>query len=176
MGSPTGLRPWYREPWPWIVMAGPASAVIAGMTMLWLAIDSNDGLVADDYYKQGLAINQVIRRDQAAAELRYRAQAFLSDDGSRIRVVVSSASGATLPPTLQLRLAHPTRAGKDQAKVLSAQPGGLYETSLPPLAAGRWVVTIEDTQKTWRLSGQWQLPRDRAVLLEPPASRAAGAP
>jgi len=79
-------RPWYREPWPWIIIAGPASAVVAGVALLWLAIDSNDGLVVDDYYKEGLAINQVIRRDQAAFDLRYRAQAVLSEYFDRFDV------------------------------------------------------------------------------------------
>ena len=167
-------RPWYREPWPWIVIAGPASAVVAGVAILWLAIDSNDGLVIDDYYKEGLAINQVIRRDQAAFELHYRAQAALSDDSSRIRILVSSASGASLPEIVRLRLAHPTRAGKDQTKLLAAQSGGWYEASLLPPEAGRWLVTIEDPAKTWRLSGKWHLPAERAVVLEPPRDRSPG--
>ena len=29
--------PWYREPWPWILMAGPAAVVIAGLFTAWLA-------------------------------------------------------------------------------------------------------------------------------------------
>ena len=168
------VRPWYREPWPWIVIAGPASAVVGGVAILWLAIDSNDGLVIDDYYKEGLAINQLIGRDQAAFELRYRAQAALSDDSSRIRIIVSSANGASLPKVVRLRLAHPTRAGKDQTKLLTAQSGGWYEGSLLPLAAGRWLVTIEDPERTWRLSGKWHLPADRAVVLEPPGERSPG--
>ena len=52
--------PWYRDPWPWILMAGPAAVVVAGAITLWIAFASADGLVAGDYYKQGLAINQVI--------------------------------------------------------------------------------------------------------------------
>jgi len=167
-------RPWYREPWPWIVIAGPASAVVAGIALLWLAIDSNDGLVIDDYYKEGLAINQVIQRDQAAFQLRYRAQAVLSDDSSRIRIFVSSASSAPLPEALRLRLAHPTRAGKDQTKMLKARPGGHYEASLLPPEAGRWSVTIEDPKKTWRLAGKWHLPYERAVVLEPPGEQSPG--
>jgi hypothetical protein len=168
-------RPWYREPWPWIIIAGPASAVVAGVALLWFAIDSNDGLVVDDYYKEGLAINQVIRRDQAAYDLRYRAQAVLSDDGSRVRVFVTSASGAPLPDALRLRVAHPTRAGKDQTKLLAPQSGGWYEAALLPPEVGRWLVTIEDPAKTWRLSGNWQLPDQRAVVLAPPRERAQGA-
>ena len=161
-------RPWYREPWPWIIIAGPASAVVAGLTMLWLAVDSNDGLVVDDYYKQGLAINQAIQRDRAASEMRYRAVATLTGGGTRIRAAVSSASGSPLPAALHLHLAHPTRAGKDQTLLLRAQPGGGYEASVRPPEAGRWLVTIEDPAKTWRLAARWQLPDAREVLLEPP--------
>lgn len=163
--------PWYRQRWPWIIIAGPASAVVAGMTMLWFAIDSNDGLVVDDYYKQGLAINQVILRDRAASELRYRAVATLTGDGTRVRTVVSSASGSPLPAALYLHLAHPTRAGKDQTLLLTAQPGGGYEASMRPPEAGRWLVTIEDAAKTWRLAARWQLPDAGDVLLEPPDQR-----
>ena len=48
-------------------MIAPAVAVVCGAVMLWLAITSYDGLVSDDYYKEGLAINQVLRRDKRAA-------------------------------------------------------------------------------------------------------------
>ncbi|RPI42555.1 MAG: hypothetical protein EHM59_17550, partial [Betaproteobacteria bacterium] len=56
--SSTPIKPWYREPWPWLLMAAPAAAVLAGAVTLALAIQSYDGLVAEDYYKQGLAVNQ----------------------------------------------------------------------------------------------------------------------
>ena len=61
--------PWYREPWPWLLMLGPAGAIIAGAFTVWLAVVHEDGLVADDYYKQGLAINKVIRRQSQAVQL-----------------------------------------------------------------------------------------------------------
>lgn len=44
--------PWYREPWPWLLMAGPAVVVVAGFVTLWLAFNSDDGLVADDHHYQ----------------------------------------------------------------------------------------------------------------------------
>ena len=62
----TAPRPWYREPWPWILMAGPAVVVVAGFFTLWLAVSTSDGLVVEDYYKQGLAINRVFAREDAA--------------------------------------------------------------------------------------------------------------
>ena len=31
------VTPWYREPWPWILMAGPAIVVVAGFATLFIA-------------------------------------------------------------------------------------------------------------------------------------------
>ena len=51
-------RPWYRHLWPWLLIAPPLAAVLGGAATLWLAIASDDGLVAKDYYKQGLAVSK----------------------------------------------------------------------------------------------------------------------
>src|SRR5574340_668345 len=59
-------KPWYREPWPWFLMSLPAVAVAAGLTTAWIAFKTADGLVVGDYYKEGLAINQTLERDDAA--------------------------------------------------------------------------------------------------------------
>ena len=48
---------WYRQPWPWILMAAPGAAVLAGTVTIAVAVQSFDGLVAEDYYKQGLAVD-----------------------------------------------------------------------------------------------------------------------
>lgn len=45
--------PWYRQFWPWFIIALPASAVVAGFITLWLAITNPDGLVvSDDQYQR----------------------------------------------------------------------------------------------------------------------------
>lgn len=41
------LRPWYREPWPWIVAAGPAIVVVAGLATFWIAAHNADVVVKD---------------------------------------------------------------------------------------------------------------------------------
>ena len=41
-------RPWYREPWPWIIMSGPAIVVVASFVTLWLAIVSADGIIGPE--------------------------------------------------------------------------------------------------------------------------------
>jgi hypothetical protein len=41
------FRPWYREPWPWVLMAIPFLTVVACGITLWLAISNPDYIVVD---------------------------------------------------------------------------------------------------------------------------------
>jgi hypothetical protein len=82
-------RPWYREPWPWILAAGPFIVVVAGFYTAWLAIKSNDGLVTEDYYKKGLAANQTIARSEQAASLGLVAGVRIASDTLSVRLQAS---------------------------------------------------------------------------------------
>lgn len=147
-------NPWYREPWPWILMAGPAIVIVAGFVTAWLAIVSNDGLVADDYYKQGLALNQRLQRDHYASDLGLRADFMRS--GQQVRLMVTAERDAALPEALTLKLSHPTRAGQDQMVKMVSEGQGFYGGKLSADISGRWYVSIEDPAGKWRLQGEWQ--------------------
>lgn len=147
-------QPWYKEPWPWLLMVGPFVVVVAGFITAWLAIRSNDGLVADDYYKQGLAINQQLQRDHKAGELGV--QGDLMRSGTQLRVMLTGPEQLNLPAKLNLRVAHPTRAGMDQSIELNAEGHGMYSGKLSTEISGRWHVVLEDPSGQWRLQGDWQ--------------------
>lgn len=144
-------NPWYREPWPWIIMAGPAAVLVAGAVTIWIAFSTADGLVAEDYYKQGLAINQVLKRESAASTLGLKAQVEFPEGFHRMRVTLEGAA----PAELRVRLAHSTRAGHDlQLRMVKTAAG--YEAAIPQaLAAGKWSIQIEDPGRQWRLAGDW---------------------
>ena len=156
---------WYRERWPWILIAGPAIVVAASLVTAWLAIRSDDGLVVDDYYKRGLAINRTLGRNDTAARLGVTARLYLAD--GRIRVLLGAAGA---PVALSLRLVHPTRSGMDQNLNLPAVRPGEYEAQAQPLLAGRWHVVLESAD--WRLAGDWMLPAADALTLGGPAAAA----
>ena len=78
------MKPWYRQLWPWLVISGPGAVLVAGAITMWLAFSGADGLVAEDYYKQGLAINRQLAREEAARAQGIAARVELS--GERIRV------------------------------------------------------------------------------------------
>ena len=140
-------QPWYREPWPWILMAGPAAVIVAGVVTIWLAVATSDGLVADDYYRRGLAINQELRRDQAALNLGITAG--IEARGGVLRVRLTARGAA--PEALFAQLVHSTRAGHDQRLRLPRVAPGVYETGLPALPAGRWRIVLEDPRGEWRI-------------------------
>ncbi len=148
---PRAAKPWYREPWPWILMAAPAAAIVGGAVTVWLALASADGLVADDYYRRGLAINQVLGREQAAERLGI---ALRMEPSPGVLVARLTGRGAS-PEALQVRLAHATRAGNDLRLRLTHRGGGVYVSALPPLAAGSWRVVVEDPRGEWRVAGDW---------------------
>jgi hypothetical protein len=146
-------QPWYKERWPWILMAGPAIVVVAGIVTLFLALTSFDGMVEDDYYKKGLAVNQELRRDKVAVAQGVSAQVMLS--GREARVFLKATNMDKLPTQVKLHFNHPTRDGLDQAIVLENMGQGFYGGRLITDISGRWHVYIEDQEQTWRLLGDW---------------------
>ena len=145
-------NPWYREPWPWLLMAGPAAVVVAGGITMWIAFSTADGLVAQDYYKQGMAVNKVLAKEENAARLGLRAVVEFAADRHRIAVVLSGAE----PGELSIRFAHATRSGHDLALRLVRVGPGRYEAAVPAdLPAGRWNVHVEGPGAAWRLAGEW---------------------
>src|SRR5574343_773764 len=129
------VLPWYKQRWPWLLIAGPATVVVAGIVTVWLAIVSNDGLVTDDYYKQGLAVNQQLQRQHEAGSLGLSADVMRS--GLGVRLLVTSKDGVDLPPEVTVKLAHPTRAGQDQLVKLTQEGQGFYSGKLAVEIEGR---------------------------------------
>lgn len=167
-----GARPWYREPWPWILAAGPFIVVIAALYTAWLAVKSNDGLVTDDYYKKGLSANQTIARSDQATRMGLVAGVRIASDTLSVRLQASDNS-FVMPPTLVVTISHPTRAGLDQSRVLVRQ-GELYSGEVRLPAAGHWLILLEDERKIWRLMGNVILPANGETLIGNPAMPETG--
>jgi uncharacterized protein len=53
-------RPWWKEPYVWMVIAGPVSAVVACAITAFYIFQEPDAVVSEDRYSAGVAIkNQV---------------------------------------------------------------------------------------------------------------------
>ena len=159
----TADRPWFREPWPWILAAGPFIVVIAALYTAWLAVVSNDGLVTDDYYRKGLSANQTIARSEQATRMGLVAGVRIVAENLTVRLQARDKT-FVMPPTLAVTISHPTRAGLDQSPVL-VRNGDLFSGEVRLPAAGHWLVLIEDERRTWRLLGNVILPANGETLI-----------
>lgn len=159
------VKPWYREPIAWSLLAGPIVVVFASFATYYIAAKHSDPMVVDDYYKQGLHINQDLARSQAAVKLGLKAEAMFNSDMTAVRVVLQGP--AHMPETLTLRLLHPTLAHHDQSIVLKRSSDGLYEASMKPFAAKHWYIHLEDPQGKWMIEGVWYPDRSPSVSLDP---------
>jgi len=183
---------WYKHRWPWLLMAGPLTVIVAGFYTGWLAFSHQDALVVGDYYKKGKAINQDLRRDRAASALglavtlRYdAAQGVLQGrvmagsvsadaGGGAVGAATDSATGpaastATGPAqalhaqTLTVRLLHATQPGHDLVLLARPDANGNFSLPLPMLERSRWQVLVESEKRDWRLEGEWLWPAEREV-------------
>ena len=166
MASSDETTPWYRQFWPWALIALPASAVVGGVATLIIAVYEPDGLVVDDYYKAGLAINQDLERDRLARHLGLSAQVQVDAHSGAVHVALFSTLSVPPRQPLRLSLLHPTRAHQDMVLALQPTAEGTYLGHLPKTPVpGHWHVLLEPLQAGWRLHGRIVLPHQETLQL-----------
>jgi hypothetical protein len=69
----TGTRPWYREPWPWVLIAIPLLTVVASGITLWLAITHPDHIVLDEPAYQNVRAELRAQADTETGQAVYQA-------------------------------------------------------------------------------------------------------
>jgi len=142
-------RPWFREPWVWLIIALPASAVLGGIVTIWIAVESDDGLVQDDYYKHGMEINRTLDRDKAAIRYNLVADVKISEPQNNIQISLDANDQFISPSSIKLSFLHPTIKGHDQILVFRSTGENIYAGLMPSLIQGNWYLQIEADD--WRL-------------------------
>ena len=157
--------PWFKQFWPWFLLTIPAVTIVYCGIMIYAAITSENSLVSDNYYKDGLAINQSLALDQKAKDLNLSATITFNQTG---RVALSLEGSLTTSPSfLTLKLLHPTLDGQDINIRLLPEPGKTYSAQLEKPLTGRWYVAVISQDSTWRLKGETALPSNTGTLLNP---------
>jgi len=172
------VTPWYKQRWPWFLMLGPAIVVAGSVFTAWLAFSTPDPVVVGDYYKQGKAINQDLRRDRVASAMGLSMTLGYDANRGVLKGQVQRASGDGITERLRLRLAHATLPDKDIEATVQPDAAGRFDLPLAMLERSRWVVLVEGEKRDWRLAGAWTWPKERGVKLVAdvaPAASIAGA-
>jgi len=142
------IEPWYKQGWPWLLISLPASAVVGGIITIFLAVNSPNALVVDDYYKEGLAINQQKQRQANAG--RIGLQGLLRHDGKRLTLNLSGAT-AVSEDALTLYIIHSTRSELDRQLTLQRSADGQYAADTDSLVAGTWYLRLQPPDRGWEI-------------------------
>jgi hypothetical protein len=154
---------WKREPWVWLLIAIPLSAVVMGVVMISVASSTWSGLVVDDYYQQGKQINRVLERDRLAWELGLAASLRLEAD-DMVEIRFDPGVGFVPGDRIELALVHATRPGLDRRLVFD-YAGGSMRAQLALPGEGRWNLFLQTPD--WRLTGSLRYPQQQTAALLP---------
>ncbi len=156
---------WSKNPIVWLIIFFPSVAVIAGMNLLYLAIESDDGLVDSDYYKQGLGVNKTISADLNAIQKNISGLISINSETGAIQARFSNEIKTTLKKSVNFKLVHRTIPGFDQKIILNqVDDTMLYTGKIKPLpqTGGRWRWEIK--QDDWRVSKRF-MTRNKEVIV-----------
>ncbi len=141
--------PWYRQFWPWFLIALPGTVVVISFHLMYTAYKHSDDLVVDQYYKVGLAINRQLERKERARELELAAAFTITD-----QQVTARLDGQVSADTLELTFSHPMEADRDFSIPLQRVGAGIYHGILTAAVGERWHWILSDSSGgEWRLDG-----------------------
>ncbi len=149
-------KPWYRQFWPWFVIAIPASSVVVGMVLLSFALTTEDSLVRSDYYKAGRMINDQLARQRAAGAAHLRGSLRWLSDVNQL-VVTLDGQPAAWPGELVLEVNHPTLAAQDRRWKLQRTGETTYAAPLDNPPQGRRHIRLYPPDHVWLLDARLEL-------------------
>ena len=153
-------KPCYRQFWPWFIMALPASAVVAGLATLWIAMQTTDSLVIASEDGVRSAADRQIAAQRFASERGLTALVEIDNETRVVSAVVRAQALDELPATLDLELSHPAFANLDQNITLNkamdnAEGNPVWVGHLVTIPDGRYYAVLKSGED-WRVSAEWR--------------------
>jgi hypothetical protein len=152
-------KPWYRQFWPWFIIALPASAVVASLYTVSLAVRTTDSLVVTSDDGMDVVASRHLAADQFAADHGVRATLTINLGSGAIDAKLAADTPVDWPKTLELLFSHPAFANRDQVITMTAampdsDGAPVWSGHFVDVPDGRWYVVLADGD-TWRLSSTW---------------------
>lgn len=151
----TDSKPWYKQFWPWFVISLPATAVVAGLITVVIAVQNKPDIVRDDWYKDGFAIQQRKERTERAKALGIGFDYLLEQETLKLHLVPEGLDTA-VAPILIVSLQHPTLQARDIEATAALMPDGRYTALLQARPEGLYRAQISAPNSDWQINGDIQ--------------------
>ncbi|MDG3088138.1 FixH family protein [Vibrio hannami] len=156
------VKPWYKQFWPWFLIALPLCVVIASLTTFAIFSKNSVNLVAEDYYKKGKAISVDLSRVNAANGLKIKASVHTEEN----QIVIDFDKGElNHHPALNVIFTHRTLPNQDFQVLLSSDANGVYRHTLDKALTGPWFVELEPHTREWLVQGKVTFPSSSPTAL-----------
>lgn len=156
------ITPWYKQFWPWFLIALPATVVVASLSTFALFQKNAVSLVAEDYYKKGKAINLDLSKLKVADQLGISAQLSATEDA--IAIALDKGQLDTFP-TLKVHIQHRTLERKDVNVMVNPNQAGIYHIDLAEPMLGPWFIELASFDKQWKINGRINFPLSNTLTL-----------
>lgn len=162
MKDTSKVQPWYRQFWPWFIIALPLTTVIASIVTIWIAVNNEGGLVSENYYQDGLSINQQLELEQRAREAGVSATLLFSEADQLLTLYLQGE--IPMPKSLTLKLASPVDPEKDLTFHLIQTGNNLFRSKLKQSPSGRYYTSLAPENNSWHIKGQLHLPHTDPIV------------
>lgn len=163
------LSPWYKQFWPWVLIALPLISVVAGLSTVYIAVVNKDALVIEKWRKDGKAIHSVNTGLLAASGFGLSGTVKIDKLTGEIFLTLLAqtipAEGVRFhyPETLLLKIVHPTLSARDQYLSLSSTGSHAYRGQLDQLIEGKRSLYLSDVEESWQIKFKMNFPGQQAV-------------
>ncbi|MFU8831672.1 MAG: FixH family protein [Wenzhouxiangella sp.] len=157
------INPWYREPWPWIILGLLGLGVVAGSTLALIALSSPPEMVTGEYERLGRGITDMRSRTESARALGLTGVVVV--EPGQVSLSLEADDVSSLPESLLVLFQHPAVQDRDSILRLQQKEHGQYAAVLEALPHERAHVIVTDLAQTWWLAGR--MSGDEPVELVP---------
>jgi|SRR6056297_1280162 len=150
----TDSSPWYKQFWPWFILAILGWGVVSSTTTLIVAVSNPPQMMTGDYAKLGKALVDTHVRFDRAEALGLAGRLALSERD--LRLDLQAADAASLGDRIMLLAQHPTDAARDRQLVLTRLADGSYAGRVEALPT-RGRIIVSDLEQSWWISSAYEL-------------------
>ncbi|MCB5358651.1 MULTISPECIES: FixH family protein [Vibrio] len=156
------VKPWYKQFWPWFLIALPATVVIWTIMTVIVFTQNSVDLVTEDYYKKGKGINVDISKVNIAKELGLSAS--VNEKGNSVIITLDKGKLDHFP-AISAMFVHRTLPDRDFTQLLTADASGNYTLTLDHEMQGPWFIELSPHDSEWLVQGRMNFPIDTPTQL-----------